>query len=193
MTGTQLAWEATHATGMRRAMGRLPTGVAVVTAARGDEMHGMTVNSLTSVSLQPPLLLVCLLTVARTTQVVVSTGRFNVSVLTCDGEDICRAFAEQGTDHYRTIRYELDPEGLPVVSGSLVDMRCEVEATHSHGDHLVIVGGVSFIRDAPPEATPLVYFDRRFHRLSGASTPAPMTLRTTEGVEWEWSSSALSW
>jgi flavin reductase (DIM6/NTAB) family NADH-FMN oxidoreductase RutF len=193
MIATPVAWEAVQPDGMRRAMSRFATGVAVVTAARGRELHGMTVNSLTSVSLDPPLLLVCLMTDARTTRTITETGRFNVSILDREGEQTCRTFAERGTDHYQRLAYEVDPSGLPVLSGTVADLRCEVSAAHEHGDHVVIVGAVLARREASPSSEPLVFYGGRYHELRGASAPAPAILSQSEPLEWEWNASALSW
>lgn len=192
MIEAPVAWETVESAGMRRTMSRFVTGVAVVTAARGSELHGMTVNSLTSVSLDPALLLVCLLTDARTTQAVRATGRFNVSILDRAGEEICRTFAERGADHYRRLKYELDPEGVPVLAGAVVDVRCEVAAEHVHGDHVVVVGALLATREPVAPSEPLVYYSGRFHALRSASGDARDIVSQTDPVEWEWHA-ALSW
>jgi flavin reductase (DIM6/NTAB) family NADH-FMN oxidoreductase RutF len=192
-TGAEpVMWDTAAKECMRRAMACFATGVAVVTAAHEGELHGMTVNSLTSVSLEPPLLLVCLMTHARTTAAIRAAGRFNVSILDCAGAKVCRRFAEQGADHYSQVEHELDPNGVPVMAGSLVNLRCDVVAAHPHSDHLVVVGAVQSIRESEP-AEPLVYFGGGFHRLCGDPKPSPEILRADEAVEWEWKASALAW
>jgi flavin reductase (DIM6/NTAB) family NADH-FMN oxidoreductase RutF len=185
-------WETAHKQRMREAMSCFATGVAVVTAAQGGQLHGMTVNSLTSVSLEPPLLLVSLMTEARTTAAILAGERFNLSILDCDGSQICGNFAEQGADHYSRVEYELDAAGVPVVSGCLVDFRCAVEAVHPHADHLIIVGSVLAVRRPNPGAEPLVYFGGRLHRgVEESEAAAPVLIDQT--WEWECNSSALSW
>lgn len=81
-------------------MGRFATGVAVVTTTADGAPHGMTVNSLTSVSLEPPLLLVCLTTGARSTEAIIHAGRFAVNILPARQEPLALRFARRGEDHF---------------------------------------------------------------------------------------------
>jgi flavin reductase (DIM6/NTAB) family NADH-FMN oxidoreductase RutF len=192
MIETAAIWEALDSAVMRRAMGRFVTGVAVVTAAEGPELHGMTVNSLTSVSLDPPSLLVCLMAEARTTRAVVKSRRFNVSILDRDGDEICRAFSCQGVDHYDELSYELDADGIPLVSDTMVDLRCAVSAVHEHGDHLIVVGAVDAVRMGS-STEPLVYYGGRFHDLQRSPNGQAPPLLSSFGFEWEWRSSGHSW
>jgi flavin reductase (DIM6/NTAB) family NADH-FMN oxidoreductase RutF len=171
---------------MRLAMSRFATGVAVVTVAEGDELHGMTVNSLTSVSLEPPLLIVCLMEDARTTAAILATRRFNLSILTREGEETCRRFARRGDDHYRGLSFERDVDGVPLLADALVHLRCSVTALHKEGDHLIAVARVLFARDPGGSGAPLVYFGGGFWELQGE----PPELFELDPA---WQAPALSW
>jgi flavin reductase (DIM6/NTAB) family NADH-FMN oxidoreductase RutF len=184
---------------MRNAMGRFVTGVGVLTAADGPVLHGMTVNSIASVCLEPPTLLVCLMEDARTTRVVIETRRFNLSILGAENEDVCRRFAERGADHYRDLDYELDPDGIPVLAGAVVQLRCTMRDEHRQGDHVIVFGGVDHARHPDPDSQPLAYFCGRFYELHPGSAGAQKVQRSgplfppTQSVEWAWESGALSW
>lgn len=151
----------------RTAMGRFATGVTVVTA-RGRHPHAMTANSVASVSLDPPLLLVCLEQDARVHDAVLEDGRFGVSVLAADQERVSVWLATRG----RPLVAQLsqvptvtgDVLGVPLVTGSLVRLECEVDAAHPAGDHTIVVGAVRSVQSAPGE--PLVWFASGYRRLA---------------------------
>jgi flavin reductase (DIM6/NTAB) family NADH-FMN oxidoreductase RutF len=149
---------------MRRTIGRFATGVAVVTTLDGDEPHGMTVNSLTSVSLEPPLLLVCLTTGARTTEAVVRHGRFAVNILGARQQEIALRFARRGEDHFDGLSLEYGDHDVPVVPGALAHLECTVERHFEAGDHVVVFGSVTRVCDRP--GAPLAFLGGRFGDLA---------------------------
>lgn len=122
----------------RQVLGQFATGVTVVSFLRDDEVCGMTVNSFSSVSLEPPLVLFC---PALTTRFALESRPdelFTVSILSEQQQDICFHFAGRGG-------LEEEPwvgESPPSVSGCLGWLRCRTKATHAHGDHLVVIGEV---------------------------------------------------
>lgn len=126
----------------RQAMGRLASGVSVVTAIADGEPHGMTISSLISVSLQPPLLLVSLTAGARTTEAVSASGRFGVSILSAAQEMIARRFASPGSDHFADLPVTYGDHDVPIVPSALVHLECAVDQTVTAGDHLLVVGEV---------------------------------------------------
>ena len=126
----------------RQAMGKLVSGVSVVTAIAGDRPHGMTVNSLISVSLEPPLLLVSLAASSRTTEAVCASGRFGVSILSAAQEMIARRFASPGTDHFAGLPVAYGDHEVPIVPNALVHLECAVDQTVTVSDHLLVVGKV---------------------------------------------------
>jgi flavin reductase (DIM6/NTAB) family NADH-FMN oxidoreductase RutF len=149
---------------MRRTIGRFATGVAVVTTLDGREPHGMTVNSLTSVSLTPPLLLVCLTTGARTTDAVVNAGRFAVNILSARQEEIALRFARRGADHFQGLELTYGDHAVPVVPDALAHLECAVERHFDAGDHLVVIGQVDRVCDR--EGEPLAFRGGRFADLT---------------------------
>lgn len=146
---------------MRRAMGRFATGVAVITALDTDGVpHGMTVNSLTSVSLDPPLLLVCFTHGARTATAVTDAGRFAVSILAARQEPIARRFAARGDDHFAGLPLSYGQHQVPVVPDALAHLECTVDRTVEAGDHTVVFGLVQ--RTCDRDGQPLAFLSGRF-------------------------------
>lgn len=144
---------------MRRTMGRFVTGVAVVTTIVENQPHGMTVNSLTSVSLDPPLLLVCLASGARTTTAVNDAGKFGVSILSARQDAIALRFAKLGEDHFEGLPLRYGLHELPVVPDALAHLECTIDRHFVAGDHDVFVGAVRDVCDR--EGEPLSFFGGR--------------------------------
>lgn len=147
---------------LRRAMGRFPTGVAVVTTfGSGGTPHGMTVNSLTSVSLEPPLLLVCLTVGARSTRAVVEDSRiFTINLLSVRQEQIAKRFARRGADHFEGLPVTCGRHRVPVVPNALAHLECDVERDLVAGDHVIVVGRVRAVCERPGE--PLAFHGGKF-------------------------------
>lgn len=146
---------------MRRAMGRFLTGVAVVTTVdAAGTPRGMTVNSLTSVSLDPPLLLVCFTRSARTAAAIADSGRFAVSVLSARQETIARRFAAPTDDHFAELPADYGVHRVPVVPDALAHLECTVHRSLPAGDHTVVLGLVRRICDRDGQA--LAFLGGRF-------------------------------
>lgn len=146
---------------MRRCMGRFTTGVAVVTSVdAGGEAQGMTINSLTSVSVDPCVLLVSLTVGTRTATALDDAGRFAVSILGVRQEPIARRFATRGGARFDGLQQTLTDSGLPVVADALVHADCRVVRTVDVGDHRVYFGEVTGLRDR--EGTGLTFHGGRF-------------------------------
>jgi flavin reductase (DIM6/NTAB) family NADH-FMN oxidoreductase RutF len=153
-------------TGLRAAMGRFATGVAVVTTVTGGQAHGMTVNSLTSVSLDPPVLLVCLADSARSTVAVLAAGRFAVSVLSARQEDVAVRFAARGADHFAGLPLVYGDHAVPVVPEALAHLECSTSHTRHVGDHEVVFGDV--VRVCFRDGAPLAFHGGRFGSFADA-------------------------
>lgn len=161
--GASLQRDAASAAGapeLRRAIGSFVTGVAVVTTCVGDDVRGMTVNSLTSISLEPPTILVSLTIGARTTDAVLEAGRFAVSILSARQEHVARRFAVPGEDHFAGLPPTHRPDNLPVIPGALAYLVCRVTQTHRVADHRVILGHVDCVDHRDGE--PLAFMSGRF-------------------------------
>src|SRR5205823_9215163 len=119
----------------RRTMSAFSTGVAVVATESEGGLFGMTVNSLTSVSLEPPMLLVCLKKDARTTRAVAERGAFTVSVLGQRQDSIADRFALRGEDRFGGLDLYRTESGLPYIPKCLALSECVVAETFTAGDH----------------------------------------------------------
>ncbi|MFF3444343.1 flavin reductase family protein [Streptosporangium sp. NPDC002721] len=150
---------------LRDALGQFATGVAVVTAAtpRGDRL-GVTVNSFTSVSLDPPLVLWCLSRRAPSAPAFAEAGRFAVNVLAAGQEHLSRRFATPLPDKFAGVETLFAPGGVPLLAGTLAHFACRSVATYDGGDHLIFVGEVEHFRRE--EGEPLVFHSGNYRAFS---------------------------
>jgi len=143
----------------RDACALYPTGVAIITARTDDVMVGMTVNSFTSVSLDPPLILWSLRTNSRARQVFEEAGSFAVNVLSAEQDAVARHFAGatahifDGHDTFSAFG------GHPLLDDALVHLECETRQIHDGGDHRIIIGEVMDLSARP--GAPLLFFQGR--------------------------------
>ena len=147
-------------------MGAFPTGVAVVTALRPDGSPlGLTVNSLTSVSLSPLLLLVCIDHSSASHKAILESGGFAVNLLGDGDADISDIFARAGRDQrFEGLGWEGGVTGSPILDRALGWIDCRVHQTHVAGDHTIVVGRVEDFQLR--SGTPLVYHRGRYARLA---------------------------
>ena len=152
----------------RTALGTFPTGVAVVTATTGAAPMGITVNSFTSVSLEPPLILWCIDRNSDRYDVFTKAKGYTISVLGTCHEDVSSRLARQGEHKLDGIGLLPTELGPPALADSLAVFECEREAVHPAGDHAILIGRV--IRFHRHEAgAPLVFFKGKYGALeSGA-------------------------
>ena len=151
----------------RDAMGSFATGICVVTANNaGGEAIGMTVNSFSSLSLNPPLVLVCLGVESARSQAIINAGRFNICVLTDGQMDVSNHFAQPGQGLAEDGMVETGANGAPVVPGAAAQIECDVEAKHPGGDHTILVGRVTRLV-TNTDTQPLLYFRGKYSKLDG--------------------------
>ncbi|MFG2293840.1 flavin reductase family protein [Streptomyces sp. NPDC048603] len=152
----------------RQAMGRFLTGVAVVTACGPDGPHGTTVSSLASVSLTPPMLLVCLSRESYGAEVIARSGTFTVNVLGSNQSELAGWFATsgrpRGAEGFTGVPHRSGSTGGPVLTGALTHLDCRVDQVIPAGDHVVVIGEVGDIGIAE-ETDPLAYHQGQFQRL----------------------------
>jgi flavin reductase (DIM6/NTAB) family NADH-FMN oxidoreductase RutF len=153
-------------------IGDFATGVAIVTTEQDGAYHGMTVNSLTSVSLDPLLLLVCLTKGTRTATAVRERGAFAVNLLGADQAELSDRFARPGDDHFTGCDVAIHRTGLPVIAGALARLSCEVDAIHPGGDHIIVVGRVLDAETCT--AAPLIFHRGRYDALTGQGREAAL-------------------
>jgi flavin-dependent trigonelline monooxygenase, reductase component len=141
---------------LRRALGRFVTGVTVLTALDGDgRLRGLTANSFTSVSLDPPLVLVCIDHRTASHDVFESTEGFVVNILADDQTELANRFASSGADKFEDVAMVGRRGGPPVLDGCTAWLQCDVESRFPAGDHLVVIGRVREF--ATEDAQPLAF------------------------------------
>ncbi len=152
---------------LRSAMRAWTSGVAVITAVHNGERHGMTVSSFTSISLDPPTIVVSLQTVSRTHDVVAKAGSFGVTILAASQQELSERFANRkSTMGERLDGLELDTlmTGAPFLKGGLAYLDCRVMQSIPCGMNTLFIAEVVAVRGDDHDA-PLVYHDRGYHRL----------------------------
>ncbi|MCG8443734.1 MAG: flavin reductase family protein [Caulobacterales bacterium] len=149
--------QSVDAQAFRQAMACFATGVAVVGVAPAAGPLGMTVNSLTSVSLEPPLLLWCLGRQGERSQAFAAADRFAVGLLAADQEGLARRFAADAAIPPGDPAMEAGGNGAPLARGALAWLECDTSGRHVEGDHLVIIGRVTRVA-RPTDGAGLVYF-----------------------------------
>lgn len=153
----------------RRAMGCFATGVTVVTCQVGPITHGITINSLTSVSLNPPLILICIDLKARAHDLIREAGVFGVNLLTEAQGDLSTFFARRlaldPNDELRQVPYHHGISGTPLIEGCLAYLECRLTAIYPAGDHSIFVAEVIEATVASDEL-PLLFYRGRYPRLA---------------------------
>lgn len=157
-------------TGYKAAMGRFATGITVVTSLQDGVPHAMTANAFTSVSLDPPLVLVCVDKAVRMHDAILTRGEWAASVLTAGHRELAERFARSGRDLYTQFDgvavQEAPKTGCPVIVGALSWLECRTWATYDGGDHTIVVGEVlSLAVDDLAEPDALVYLARSYRNL----------------------------
>ena len=142
----------------RQIIGQFATGVAIVTCNGPDGPTGLTTNAITSVSLEPLLLLVCFDNGSRTLPAVRASRRFAVNVLRAGQEDLARVFASKrvAREKFDAVTH-MDAHGVPILDGALAWLACDLTELHEAGDHTIGIGAITHM-DADPDGEPLVWF-----------------------------------
>ena len=158
---------AQRAVQLRAAMRAWTSGVTIVTAVYEGERHGMTVSSFTSISLDPPLIVISLQTASRTHDVVVKAEAFGVTILAVDQQEISERFANRQStmgERMDGLDTETLVTGAPLIKGGLAYLDCRVRQSIRAGMNTVFIAEVVAVRGDDHDA-PLVYHDRTYHRL----------------------------
>jgi flavin reductase (DIM6/NTAB) family NADH-FMN oxidoreductase RutF len=149
----------------RRILGHWATGVAVVAARTASgEPVGLTANAVASLSLEPPLVLVCVDCCSDTRDHIRAANAFSVNVLQADGERIARRFAENGQQKFEGIAWAEGSTGAPILQDALAWVDCRLTQVHEGGDHNIFVGQV--IEGSARDGAPLLYYRGGFGRFS---------------------------
>lgn len=157
----------------RRIMGRFATGVTIVTTNDGERFWGMTANSVTSLSLDPPLVLVAV-DRRNTMHSCLIRGRcFAVNVLTDQQEALSGRFAARGPKDFSDLEYTVAVTGSPILVGSLAYLDCRLVNTFPGGDHEIFVGEI--LAGAVGRGEPLLYYNGQYVRLARSTPPTRPT------------------
>jgi flavin reductase (DIM6/NTAB) family NADH-FMN oxidoreductase RutF len=146
----------------RQALGHFATGVTVVTTSHNDALYGMTVSAFSSLSLEPPLVLICIQTTTTTYEALAEASAFAVNILADDQEHLSRHFATPQSEKFEGIAYTLGAGGCPLLGGVLATLECRIVERLPGGDHTIIVGEVE--QSAVHDGTPLIYYRSGYGR-----------------------------
>jgi flavin reductase (DIM6/NTAB) family NADH-FMN oxidoreductase RutF len=155
------------AASFKQVLSRWASGVSVVTTAHDGLLYGLTVSSFSSLSLDPPLILVCLHNSNRMPEMIRQSGGFAVSILGDDQREASNYFARPGrepTPGFTEVDGAWTASGQPVVHGALAHLACALHELIPQGDHTIAIGRV--VETAVRDGSPLVYFDRAYRTVS---------------------------
>ena len=152
----------------RNLLGRFATGVTVVTTKVGDRLHGMTANAFSSVSLDPPLVLVCVAHTANCHQQIRDAGAFGVNILGEDQEEVSNQFARKSEpdEALADCPFRLSDREIPLLDGCIAHLECELEHSYDGGDHTIFVGRVLAGAESEGDGAPLLFYRGAYSRLS---------------------------
>jgi flavin reductase (DIM6/NTAB) family NADH-FMN oxidoreductase RutF len=142
------------------ALRKFASGVALVTVSADGRVHGMTATSFASVSLDPPLVLVCLEKGSRTRAMLLSSKTFAVSLLGAGQEAVAHAFATVGHKSFDNVPHRLGHNGAPLIEGAIAWIECDVHSIVEGGDHDVVIAEV--IACTATDGAPLLYYNRDY-------------------------------
>lgn len=161
MAITEVTLDGTHdARQLRNALGRFATGVTVVTTSAAGKREGMTANSFSALSLDPPLVLWSIVRRAPSLPNFLAAGRFAINVLHASQAALSHRFATPQKDKFEGVEIESGLHGLPLLPGALASFECRTEQAIDGGDHILFVGRVQRIRYA--EGDPLIFSGGRY-------------------------------
>ncbi|HXJ62182.1 MAG TPA: flavin reductase family protein [Actinomycetota bacterium] len=156
---------------LRQVLSRYPTGVTIVgTRHLPSGVCGLTVNAFTSVSLEPPMVLVCVDRSSNTHGCIEAAGEFSVSVLALGQSDLAVRFAQKRDDKFDGVGHRLSADGLPLLDGASAWVEARVEAAFDGGDHTVFLAHV--LRAEQADEPPLVFHRGSYSRVDGAAGSA---------------------
>jgi flavin reductase (DIM6/NTAB) family NADH-FMN oxidoreductase RutF len=147
---------------LRHVAGTFVTGVTVVTTLVDSVPHGCAANAVSSLSLDPPTMLVCLARTSNTHPRLIRSGIFAINILgdSPDSREICSAFASKKEDKFSNIDYRLGQTGVPILTQAIGWLECQLADAYDSGDHTIFIGKV--VAAQATEGNPLAYFRGRF-------------------------------
>jgi flavin reductase (DIM6/NTAB) family NADH-FMN oxidoreductase RutF len=155
---------AVNADDFRRALRKFASGVTIVTVALGDELHGATASSFASVSLNPPLILVCLDKSSHTRELLLETEVFAVNVLGADQAEVARAFSLKGVKQFDSLSHRAGIGNAPLLDDAIAWIECRLERVIEAGDHDIVIGDV--VSCDTTDRLPLLYYEAEYRGLT---------------------------
>jgi flavin reductase (DIM6/NTAB) family NADH-FMN oxidoreductase RutF len=150
---------------LRRVMGMFATGVTVLTTRDASgRPYGLTANAVTSLSLDPPLLIICIDKRAETHPHFFDSRCFVVNILAEHQEELSTHFAKSGGEKFGSLPYNINPDGVPVLEGTLAQIECRIIETHEGGDHVIHIGEVQHAEVRG--GRPLLFFQGKYRQLT---------------------------
>jgi len=156
----------------RDVMGRFASGVTVITTHEDGTDFGAAASAVSSLSDEPPMILICLNVTSLTAQAIVRSGTFAVNVLSEDSAPIAQHFASKAPDKFSTVAFDRGLGDAPLIAGTIAQFECVVEETVRGGTHLVFLASVKHVRSTP--GNPLAYFRGSFGRMETAPDAAAL-------------------
>lgn len=147
----------------RHVLGHYPTGVAVITAQTPDGPVGISMNSFTSLSLRPPLVLFCPAVTSTTWPALRAAGSIAINVLSAGQESVSRTFAARGADRFAGLDWSLGPSGAPLLHQALGWLECSIRGEYPAGDHFVVIAEIERMGVHDAIAEPLVFFRGQYY------------------------------
>jgi flavin reductase len=152
----------------RKAMGSFATGVTIITLDLEGEVHGMTANAFASVSLDPPLLLVCVDHTARTHAHMHAKKRFGINILAAHQREISEYYARPVHTHERAeqeavARFDRTAQGTPILHGALAYLECRLQSAEEAGDHTIFIAEVEDV--VVRQGEPLLFFRSKYRKV----------------------------
>lgn len=155
---------------LKNALGRFTTGVTVISCKTNDgKMHGMTVNSFTSVSLEPPLVLWCIRKCASIYSEFITATSFATSVLPADQRELSQRFADRNPKTFSPLEIDVFKTGAPLLKNRIAGFDCIVRERYQGGDHSIILGEIVAFDSLTGD--PLVYFASNYHKVEELTEP----------------------
>ena len=149
----------------RRACGRFATGITVATVLDGEGTpHGLTVSSFTSVSLDPPLILICLGHAVTMIGAFRTASHFGINILSAEQRELSDRFARKGCDRFDALPWERGTMGVPLLPGAIAQIECATHQRIASGDHDIFVGRM--VRARVLDGDPLLYYASGYHEIA---------------------------
>ncbi len=152
----------------RKVLSQFATGVTIITLKTQDGLHGLTVNAFSAVSLEPPLILICIQKNGASQAALSQAGQFVVNILSAGQRELAGRFANsklEGEQRFSGVQYRLNQKGHPILNNTLGYLECRIADEIAAGDHVIFLGQVEQAKINTGGAHPLLFFNSQYHTL----------------------------